>query len=394
MLCGEVIREKYPEYQTAFQHCINCNLFSLGNMVITKKDIFDKYCEWLFDILFEVEKRVDISGYDTFQARIFGYLSERLFRVWILNQRFKMKEEEVRMIDPKDSHNASKTVALKYKLVNLLLQKIIEQYKRGNYYDVADHSPLNPELDGKMPVFVCWWQGIDNAPELVKVCIRSVERSIDKAKAKVHIITLDNVGQYITLPEWIIDRFNQGKITYTHLSDILRAGLLYRYGGMWIDATYFVAAALDDKIYEPGTFYTIRHQNTEWKADISQCRWSGNLWISAPGNVLFRFLLNAFYEYWRNQNELVDYFLIDYIIAAAYDNIPEVKAEIDACECSQPEVFTLRKVLNKTFDEIKWKEMCRNTSVFKLYYRELQIKENIVGKETFYGYISKTMDAL
>ncbi|MGN0318143.1 MAG: DUF4422 domain-containing protein [Lachnospira sp.] len=387
MLCGDIIREKCPEYEAAFSLCMSCNLFSLGNMVITKKEIFDKYCEWLFDILFEVEKRVDISGYDTFQARIFGYLSERLFRVWLLNQHYRIKEEEVRMIDPKDSDNASKTVALKYRMVNLLLHNIIDNYKRGNYYDVVDNSPLKPELDGKMPVFICWWQGFDNAPELVKLCVRSVEKSIDKTKARIHIITFDNVGQYITLPDWIVDKFNNGRISYTHLSDILRAGLLYRYGGMWIDATYFVASPWDDKIYEPGAFYTVRLQNPEWKSEISQCRWSGNLWISPPGNVLFRFMLNAFYEYWRLQDELVDYYLIDYVISAAYDNICEVKSEIDSCEYSQPEVFTLRKMLCRSFDESKWNEMCQNTSVFKLSYRDAQIKENIVGKETFYGHI-------
>ncbi len=98
-LCRVVIEEKYPEYADAFDLCMNCNMFSLGNMVITRKSVFDEYCQWLFDILFEVERRVDISGYDTFQARIYGYLSERLFRVWLLNQRYRVREEEVRMIE-------------------------------------------------------------------------------------------------------------------------------------------------------------------------------------------------------------------------------------------------------------------------------------------------------
>lgn len=53
------------------------------NMFIMKKEIFDGYCTWLFDILFEVERRVDISGYSAYDKRIFGFLSERLLDVYL-----------------------------------------------------------------------------------------------------------------------------------------------------------------------------------------------------------------------------------------------------------------------------------------------------------------------
>ena len=53
------------------------------NMFIMKKSIADKYCEWLFNILFEVEKNTDVSSWDTSEKRIYGYLSERLLDVWL-----------------------------------------------------------------------------------------------------------------------------------------------------------------------------------------------------------------------------------------------------------------------------------------------------------------------
>jgi hypothetical protein len=48
-----------------------------------KRDIFDRYCQWLFDILFQVEAQVDISAYSAYDRRVFGFLSERLLDVYL-----------------------------------------------------------------------------------------------------------------------------------------------------------------------------------------------------------------------------------------------------------------------------------------------------------------------
>ena len=67
------------------------------NMFIMKKEILDSYCEWLFDILFELEKRIDFTKYDIFHSRFFGRVSELLLDVWINTN--NLKYEEVRVID-------------------------------------------------------------------------------------------------------------------------------------------------------------------------------------------------------------------------------------------------------------------------------------------------------
>lgn len=52
-------------------------------MFVMKKSDFDAYCQWLFDILFEAERRIDISDYTPAEKRIFGYMSEILLNVWV-----------------------------------------------------------------------------------------------------------------------------------------------------------------------------------------------------------------------------------------------------------------------------------------------------------------------
>ncbi|WP_423767537.1 DUF4422 domain-containing protein [Enterococcus asini] len=79
----KILEEKYPNYVSAFDNVMNKRKSHRFNMLIMKKNRFDAYSKWLFDILFELEKRVDISDYDSYQARIFGFISERLLDVWI-----------------------------------------------------------------------------------------------------------------------------------------------------------------------------------------------------------------------------------------------------------------------------------------------------------------------
>ena len=52
-------------------------------MLVMKHPLLDRYCTWLFDILFELEKRLDISAYSEYDRRVFGFVGERLLDVWI-----------------------------------------------------------------------------------------------------------------------------------------------------------------------------------------------------------------------------------------------------------------------------------------------------------------------
>ncbi|EGM0608726.1 DUF4422 domain-containing protein, partial [Escherichia coli] len=79
----QIIEKKYPDYISTFDTVLNGNKGYYCNMFIAKKNIIEPYFQWVFDILFELKSSLDISGYDDYQKRVFGFLSERLFAVWI-----------------------------------------------------------------------------------------------------------------------------------------------------------------------------------------------------------------------------------------------------------------------------------------------------------------------
>lgn len=79
----EILEEKYPDYLEAYDKSMKQTKGHRFNMFIMKKNKFDAYCDWLFDVLFELEKRLDISTYNKNDSRVFGFVSERLLDVWI-----------------------------------------------------------------------------------------------------------------------------------------------------------------------------------------------------------------------------------------------------------------------------------------------------------------------
>lgn len=88
----DILLEKYPEYVGAFDATMKKTSGHRFNMFIMKKDKLDAYCSWLFDILFELENRLDISQYSQYDARVFGFVSERLLDVWLETNQIPYKE--------------------------------------------------------------------------------------------------------------------------------------------------------------------------------------------------------------------------------------------------------------------------------------------------------------
>ena len=88
----EILQEKYPQYIPAWDSSMKKTTGHRFNMFIMKKNLFDQYCEWMFDVLFELEKRLDISTYNKNDSRVFGFVSERLLDIWIETNGIQFKD--------------------------------------------------------------------------------------------------------------------------------------------------------------------------------------------------------------------------------------------------------------------------------------------------------------
>lgn len=95
----EVIKEIHPDYLDAYDMVMQRNHAHMFNMFIIKKDYFDKYCEWLFPIIFEADKRIDTKNYTAMEARAVAYFGEFMMDVWNEKQKIQYKELPVMFME-------------------------------------------------------------------------------------------------------------------------------------------------------------------------------------------------------------------------------------------------------------------------------------------------------
>ena len=218
----------------------------------------------------------------------------------------------------------------------------------------------------KDKVWVLWWQGMENAPELIKICMSNKKKYIKDRE--IIILTKDNLKKYVQLPEYLLEKFKCGGGSIQHLSDIIRIYLIYYYGGVWMDATIFMNKDLDSEIFDYD-FYTIKRKKLDERF-ISEYRWTSFFLVSKPQNILFKYLLNMQYAYWKRYNIVIDYLLLDYFIDYLYNNHTEIKNMIDSVPINNIHVDDLLPIRNDIYEKNKLKKIQESTYLYKLNWKE------------------------
>ncbi|MFW9972507.1 MAG: DUF4422 domain-containing protein [Candidatus Odinarchaeota archaeon] len=94
----EVLYEKYEKYIHIIEEFFDCHTINYFNIFIIKSEIFKHYCTWLFDILFEVEKRLDFTNRDQDQVKALGFMGERLLSLFLFFNKKKFKILELPLV--------------------------------------------------------------------------------------------------------------------------------------------------------------------------------------------------------------------------------------------------------------------------------------------------------
>jgi hypothetical protein len=238
---------------------------------------------------------------------------------------------------------------------------------------------INPFPD---KIWVLWYQGIDNAPEIVRACVRSIRNHA--GDSEVILLTSANLSDYILLPDFVIEKYKRGIITSANFADILRYSLLALYGGIWMDATIFLSGPVPKWIEEAPMFF---HRFAPSENFVDE--YLGTAWFikSDWNNPIMSGTSNEMIQYWRCKNHLYVYLTINLILTRV---IRHSSRNLSLFE-DMPVLFRddcgmLRYCLFKQYDENVFKRMCSLTSIHKLSYRFLpgQSRQDLEKQGTFY----------
>ena len=285
--------------------------------------------------------------------------------------------------------------------------KAILKYLSRHYLNIPEHfsqnyNIYNTSIDPLSTLWVSWWDGEETMPPIVKMCYKSIIKHA--GKHPVQLITKENYRNFISIPDYILDRVNCGNMKITHFSNIIRANLLYEYGGIWMDATILT---LKDISFDDIPFFTLKAPAPKNNGVTMSCfagisslhrpyhynknspkisRWSGFLLAGKKGSVVFEYMREILYAYWKDHNDQIDYVLYDYTIALGYDNIPEMKRMIDNVPCNEIEKFVLEKNLNNEYNEDAF-SFYKQTTFHKLTWKDKFNTHTKDNKQTIYGHL-------
>lgn len=239
------------------------------------------------------------------------------------------------------------------------------------------------ELDSNC-IWIYWAQGWDNPPLHVEFCKNSVLKNANGRN--VILISDENYRDYVDIPDYIEHKKKEGKITITHFSDILRFSLLADYGGLWLDASMFVMRPLEDHIYKKN-FYTIKLKRDFTNNNIiSKCRWTVSCIGAANKNYeLFILGRNFFFNYWKKETMLINYFWMDYFIDIILRENSKIKNDLQEIDYINQGIYELFNDINSSNLNLLKKEIYLKTDIYYLSWKK-EYKKQIDGEKTIYGY--------
>ena len=306
----------------------------------------------------------------------------------------------MRIIRKFETLNSNYTYIFDNKLLNisekLKFVKTLDYLEKYSYaFDNRLEFDVLDNLD--CPIWQMWLQGEDGMPPLVRVCHNSVKKFC--SDRNIILLTQDNIKNYVKLPKYIIEKYNKGIISKTHLSDIIRLILLYQHGGFWIDSTVYLTNCIPLNIQKSDFFVFKTVNGLIVDKDVSldkyklisnylnkEAHLASNWFVKAKaGNKIIENVLKMLLEYWKNENKLINYFIFHYIFTIAILKNDNFKEEyINMPSYSNINVHLLQKCLFEKYDKNLFNLVKSMSDIHKLTYKNLNLN---IYRDSFLNYL-------
>ena len=273
-----------------------------------------------------------------------------------------------------------------------VLYKAIEEYLEKNFADFIENCRTKTDIGtitDDYKIWVCWLQGEDKMPEVVKLCYKNL---CNKLKDKtIVLITFDNLKDYIEIPDYIYNKYENGNMLPAHFSDIIRCGLLAKYGGMWIDSTIFVTDNIKQHLdIFDSKFYTHKISGMDHEQFYSAYRWGPFLLgTKYKDNDVMLLMYEFLKEYWKKYEIAIDYVFWDYIIGILYKNNSLMKECTNENEENNLDIWYFKNKLNDRCNIKEVNKIINENFFLKLTYKE---KIDFENSDTNFAYLKRLVE--
>ncbi|MFR2036536.1 MAG: capsular polysaccharide synthesis protein [Anaerobutyricum sp.] len=266
-----------------------------------------------------------------------------------------------------------------------VLKKDIADYamlkkKYGYLVNQTDWTAKSTNLISKK-IWICWFQGEENAPDIVRMCIASVRKTFNDYD--VVVITDKNIDEFIEVPKYIKDKRRKGIIKPAHFSDLIRLELLIKYGGIWLDSTVLANSKILIESILEGKEELFVYQN--FKALDSYVKISNWCIVANKSNPYLITVKNMLMDYWKQRNSACNYYIfhIFFMIVAEFKS--EEWEKIPVYSSQPPHI--LQDELFDEYDEKRFNQIMEMSSIHKLSYKFAE--EKFEQKNTIYQHLKK-----
>jgi hypothetical protein len=201
--------------------------------------------------------------------------------------------------------------------------------------DYADDEESLSVIEGVYrTIWMMWWQGWDNAPALPMACYKSWLHY----NPTWNVLLLDgtNIDQFLDIRETLphIDFDNLNSTLIASMTDVIRFGMLYEYGGVWVDATVLCHRPLMPDLWNLGSsadFFAFESTEVYLHVSVPRDRMIATWYLaSRKGSYITKQMYLAAVDYWRPRSVAHTYFWANELFFQLYKQDPKFASYWDA----------------------------------------------------------------
>ena len=254
----------------------------------------------------------------------------------------------------------------------ILLDFVLKLRKEAQLVDSSDEKEEVVTEFPKM-IWTMWQQGEAQIPETVQTSMKTIKDFAKRNDCKFYLLTDENLADFINIPSDITDKYKKKELSAAHYSDIIRFSLLYKYGGIWMDATLFISPYATLEMFE-GDFFTLNHPpigTNQMERTVGDFKWAGFFLAGKKGKPYFKHIRDLYIYYVRKYPVFIHYLMMDYFILSEYKCNPYFESLVDRLPILAPaeRVWFLRDHAHDIFDEKEWEEVLKTTPILKTTYK-------------------------